>query len=168
MARVCVEAEKEDLLAIERRREAPPAEVEEAIARATMFTANNLNIKAIAAMTQSGKTVLLMSRLPTHVPIYAMSSVVETRRRVTLFRGVYPVKFKGARDPEKALNMAEDELLAARRGPDRRLHRAHDRRAVRQGGRHQHHEDRQSRRAPARLSGTARTCAEPCSRDSER
>jgi pyruvate kinase len=86
--------------------------VEEAIARATIFTANNLNIKAVAAMTQSGKTVLLMSRLPTNVPIYAMSSVVETRRRVTLFRGVYPVRFKGARDPEKALNMAEDELLA--------------------------------------------------------
>jgi pyruvate kinase len=63
-------------------------------------------------MTQSGKTVLLMSRLAVTVPIYAMSSVVETRRRVTLFRGVYPVKFKGARDPEKALNMAEDELLA--------------------------------------------------------
>jgi pyruvate kinase len=41
-----------------------------------------------------------------------MSSVVETRRRVTLFRGVYPMRFKGARDPEKALNMAEDELLA--------------------------------------------------------
>ncbi len=31
---------------------------------------------------------------------------------VTLFRGVYPVRFKGARDPEKALHMAEDELLA--------------------------------------------------------
>jgi len=45
------------------------------------------------------------------VPVYALSSVVETRRRVTLFRGVYPIKFKGARDPEKALNMAEDELL---------------------------------------------------------
>ena len=75
MARVCVEAEKEDMLAVERRREAPPPDVEEAIARATIFTANSLNIKAVAAMTQSGKTVLLMSRLPTHVPIYAMSSV---------------------------------------------------------------------------------------------
>src|SRR5688572_7227808 len=111
MARVCIEAEKEDPHATERRRETPPADVEESIARATVFTANNLNIKAIAAMTQSGKTVLLMSRYPTTVPIYAMSSVTETRRKVTLFRGVYPVKFKGARDPEKALNMAEDELL---------------------------------------------------------
>ncbi|HUP94411.1 MAG TPA: pyruvate kinase [Burkholderiales bacterium] len=111
MARVCVEAEKEDLVSLERRRETAPADVEEAIARATVFTANNLNIKAIAAMTQSGKTVLLMSRLPTMVPIYAMSSLPETRRKVTLFRGVYPVRFKGTRDSEKALNMAEDELL---------------------------------------------------------
>jgi pyruvate kinase len=111
MARVCVEAEKEDVLSVERRREEPPTDGEEAIARAAMFTANSLDIKAIAAMTQSGKTVLLMSRMATKVPIYAMSSVTETRRRVTLFRGVYPVKFKGARDPEKALHMAEDELL---------------------------------------------------------
>ena len=111
MARVCVEAEKEDTLGSERRRSGLPAEVEEAIARATVFTANGLNIKAVAAMTQSGKTVQLMSRMHTTVPIYAMSSVAETRRRVTLFRGVYPVKFKGARDPEKALHMAEDELL---------------------------------------------------------
>jgi hypothetical protein len=87
------------------------ADVEEAIARATVFTANNLNIKAVAAMTQSGKTVLLMSRSATTVPIYAMSSVAETRRKVTLFKGVYPVKFRGTRDPEKALQLAEDELL---------------------------------------------------------
>ncbi len=111
MARVCVEAEKEDTAARERERRAPPEEVEEAIARATVFTANNLDIKAVASLTQSGKTVLLMSRMHTAVPVYAMSSVIETRRRVTLFRGVYPVKFKGARNPEKALNMAEDELL---------------------------------------------------------
>jgi pyruvate kinase len=112
MARVCVEAEKEDTLSQERRHTKPPANVEEAIARATVFTSNNLDIKAVAAMTQSGKTVLLMSRMHTNVPIYAMSAVVETRRRVTLFRGVYPVRFRGARNPEKALHMAEDELLA--------------------------------------------------------
>jgi pyruvate kinase len=111
MARVCVEAEKEDPTASERVRRSPPSEVEEAIARATVFTANNLNIKAIAALTQSGKTPMLMSRLSTAVPIYALSSVVETRRRVTLFKGVFPVKFKGARNPEKALYLAEDELL---------------------------------------------------------
>ncbi len=109
MARVCLEAEKEDAFSVERRRDGPPESVEEAIARATIFTANSLNIKAVAALTQSGTTVLLMSRMNSSVPIYALSSVVETRRRVTLFRGVYPVKFKGARDPERALTMAEDQ-----------------------------------------------------------
>jgi len=112
MARVCIEAEKEDTFGAERRNASGPAEVEEAIARATVFTANNLDIKAIAAMTQSGKTVLLMSRMHSAVPIYAMSAVVETRRRVTLFRGVHPIKFKGVRDAERSLHMAEDELLA--------------------------------------------------------
>jgi pyruvate kinase len=111
MARVCLEAEKEDAFIAERRRGDAPANEEEAIARATIFTANGLNIKAVAALTQSGKTALLMSRMNSSVPIYALSSVVETRRRVTLFRGVYPVKFKGARNPERALHMAEDELL---------------------------------------------------------
>ena len=95
----------------ERRRADAPANVEEAIARATIFTANSLNIKAVAALTQSGKTVLLMSRMNSNVPVFALSSVVETRRRVTLFRGVYPIMFKGARNPERALHMAEDELL---------------------------------------------------------
>ncbi len=111
MARVCVEAEKEEPPANERMRRSPPREVEEAVARATVFTANNLHIKAIAALTQSGKTALLMSRLSTAVPIYALSSMVETRRRVSLFKGVYPIKFKGARNPERALHLAEDELL---------------------------------------------------------
>jgi len=111
MARVCVEAEKEDTLSQERRLTTPPTEVEDAIARATVFTANNLDIKAVASLTQSGKTVLLISRMHSNVPVYAMSSVIETRRRVTLFRGVYPVKFRGARDPERALYLAEDELL---------------------------------------------------------
>jgi pyruvate kinase len=111
MARVCLEAEKDETFITERRRTGPPASVEEAIARATIFTANTLNIKAVAALTQSGKTALLMSRMNSNVPIYALSAVVETRRRVTLFRGVYPLNFKGARNPERALYMAEDELL---------------------------------------------------------
>jgi len=112
MARVCVEAEKEySLIHQERRRTTSHAEVEEAVARATVFTTNNLDIKAVASLTQSGKTVLLISRMHTGVPIYAMSSVIETRRRVTLYYGVYPVDFKGERNREKALAQAEDELL---------------------------------------------------------
>ena len=111
MVRVCVEVEKEDSLLQENRGGPGQIDVENSIARATAFTAAGLPIKAIAALTQSGRTALLMSRMAISVPIYAMSSVIETRRRVTLFRGVHPVRFKGTRNPEKALLMAEDELI---------------------------------------------------------
>jgi pyruvate kinase len=132
MARVCVEAEKEDTLSQERRNAGAPAELEEAIARATVFTANNLSIKAVAAMTQSGKTALLMSRMHSNVPIYAMSSVIETRRRHAV-----PGQLR-ARATRWALNMAEDEPVA--RVAERRLHRSHHRRALRQAGGTKHDE----------------------------
>jgi pyruvate kinase len=114
MARVCLEAEKEYLVGSELRRlqGGLPDTIEEAIARATMFTAGGLKIHAIAALTQSGRTVLLMSRRSSNVPIFALSPQEDTRRKMTLFRGVYPVKFGGgSNDPEVILNHAENELL---------------------------------------------------------
>ncbi|MDP1559616.1 MAG: pyruvate kinase [Nitrosomonas sp.] len=116
MARVCLEAEKEYLVNNDRRvTNSHPETIEEAIARATMFTASGLKIRAIAALTQSGVTVLLMSRRSSKVPIFAISPIEDTRRKVTLFRGVYPIKFgEGLSDPEEILRLTEDELL--RRG----------------------------------------------------
>lgn len=113
MARVCLEAEKEYLVNHDKRMaNTSPATIEEAIARATMFTASGLQIRAIAALTQSGVTALLMSRRSSKVPIFALSTNAETRSKVTLFRGVYPVEFgEGLNDPEIILNLAEDELL---------------------------------------------------------
>jgi pyruvate kinase len=113
MARVCLEAEKEYLVSHDRRTiTLNQVTIEEAIARATMFTASGLQIRAIAALTQSGVTALLMSRRSSKVPIFALSPNEETRRRVTLFRGVYPVEFgEGLIDPEEILNLAEEELL---------------------------------------------------------
>ncbi len=113
MARVCLEAEKEQEFSREAHRNPQPVTgVEEAIARAAVFTAHNLGVKAIAALTQSGMTALLMSRMTASVPIYALSPVVETRRRVTLFRGVYPIRFAvTTRDSEQTLHLAENELL---------------------------------------------------------
>ena len=114
MARVCLEAEKEYLVSSELRRlqGGLPDTIEEAIARATMFTAGGLKLRAIAALTQSGRTVLLMSRRSSNVPIFALSPQEDTRRKMTLFRGVYPVKFGGgSNDPEVILNHAENELL---------------------------------------------------------
>jgi pyruvate kinase len=65
----------------------------EAIAAAVMYTANHLNVKAIAALTESGETALWMSRVRSDIPIYAFTRQEATRSRVTLYRGVYPVAY---------------------------------------------------------------------------
>jgi pyruvate kinase len=66
---------------------------DEAIAMAVMYTANHLNVKAIVALTESGSTPLWMSRIRADIPIYAVTRHEATRRRVMLYRGVYPVTF---------------------------------------------------------------------------
>ncbi|HTW37263.1 MAG TPA: pyruvate kinase [Steroidobacteraceae bacterium] len=64
---------------------------EEAIAMAVMYTANHMKVRAIVALTESGATPLWMSRIRSDIPIYAFTRHESTRRRVTLYRGVYPV-----------------------------------------------------------------------------
>jgi pyruvate kinase len=66
---------------------------DEAIAAAVMYTANHLHVKAIVALTESGSTSLWMSRVRSDIPIYAFTRHEATRRRVTLYRGVYPVTY---------------------------------------------------------------------------
>jgi pyruvate kinase len=66
---------------------------EEAIARAVMYTANHMKVRAIVALTESGATPLWMSRIRADIPVYAFTRFEATRRRVTLYRGVYPVIF---------------------------------------------------------------------------
>lgn len=66
---------------------------DQAIAMAVMYTANHLDVQAIVALTESGSTPLWMSRIRSDIPIYAFTRHEITRRRVTLYRGVYPVAF---------------------------------------------------------------------------
>ena len=66
---------------------------EEAIAMAVMYTANHMKVKAIVALTESGATPLWMSRIRSDIPIYAFTRHEATRRRVTIYRGVYPFIF---------------------------------------------------------------------------
>ncbi len=66
---------------------------EEAIAMAVMYTANHMKVRVIVALTESGATPLWMSRIRSDIPIYAFTRHESTQRRVTLYRGVYPVIF---------------------------------------------------------------------------
>jgi pyruvate kinase len=77
--------------------------VDEAIAMAVMYTANHLAVKAIIALTESGSTTLWMSRIRSDIPIYAFTPHEATNRRVTLYRGVYPVLFTIEHVQDKAL-----------------------------------------------------------------
>ncbi|WP_287684211.1 pyruvate kinase, partial [Acidithiobacillus sp.] len=86
--------------------------VDETIAAAAILATQRAPIAAIAAFTESGSTALWLSRAQPRVPIYALTPQVYTRRRVTLYRGVYPVNFPQSRhdDPAQVMRAAEDEL----------------------------------------------------------
>ncbi|MEL7186175.1 MAG: pyruvate kinase [Pseudomonadota bacterium] len=88
--------------------------VDEAIAMATMYTANHMSVKAIIALTESGSTTRWLSRIRSDIPIYAFTPHVQTSRRVAMYRGVYPVKFAVQPDRPGALNRAIYKTLLER------------------------------------------------------
>lgn len=105
MARICLSAEKSPRTQISRHRvEFQFNRVDEAIAMATMYTANHLQIRAIIALTESGSTPLLMSRIRSGIPIFGLSRHDATLGKMTLFRGVYPTYFNVVESESQNVN----------------------------------------------------------------
>ena len=103
MNRTCLASERRALKkSRNRRQEMVFNRMDEAIAMSAMYTANRLEVAAIAALTESGSTPLWMSRVNSAIPIYALSRIEKTLRRVTLYKGVYPAKLElmGRTHPE--------------------------------------------------------------------
>jgi pyruvate kinase len=101
MARVCLEAEKYPRERSKHRLHEDFGRIDETIAMSAMYAANHLDgVTAIGALTETGSTPLWMSRISSGMPIFALTSHEKTCRRVTLFRGVYPIYFneKGIHD----------------------------------------------------------------------
>jgi pyruvate kinase len=95
MSRICAHAEQQnEALTSDHRVNLMFGRVDEAIAMATMYTANHLDVAAIASLTESGATVLWMSRISSGIPIYALTRHHKTQRKVALYRGVYPVNIE--------------------------------------------------------------------------
>ncbi len=115
MAEVCTGAEKYQLPSSGTRHRLGEnfKYVDEAIAMAVMYTANHLHVSAIIALTESGSTAKWMSRIRSDIPIYAFTAHRSTRRRVTMYRGVYPVKFplEPAENSQKLYREIFDALL---------------------------------------------------------
>ncbi len=97
MHRTCIETEKQEVMPSSTTRDPryPPRSVDECIARQAMDASHAMPVKAIAAFTQSGNTVLYMSRHLSKVPIYALTPEETTAGRVTLFRNVIPKPISG-------------------------------------------------------------------------
>jgi pyruvate kinase len=95
MGRICEHAEQQRAAMVsDHRVDLVFGRVDEAIAMATMYTANHLKMDAIACLTESGSTVLWMSRISSGIPIFAVTPRLDTLSRVTLYRGVYPVRIE--------------------------------------------------------------------------
>jgi pyruvate kinase len=95
MSEVCIGAETYQV-ASSRPRDRGDDEftsINEAVSMAVMYTANHLHPQAIVALTESGSTALWMSRVRSDIPIFAFTRHEATRRRVQLYRGVYPVVY---------------------------------------------------------------------------
>ena len=112
MARTCVASELQPRSHISRHRvESRFRRIDEAIAMATMYTANHLDIKAIVALTESGITPLWMSRIRTAIPIYGLSRFYKSLGRMTLYRGVYPIKFDPTKYSREEINIKAIEVM---------------------------------------------------------
>lgn len=112
VARTCVASELQPRSHVSRHRvECRFKRIDEAIAMATMYTANHLDIKAIVALTESGITPLWMSRIRTAIPVYGLSRFDKTLGRMTLYRGVYPIKFDPTQYSRQEVNSKAIEVM---------------------------------------------------------
>lgn len=93
MASVCLGAEKMPSINVSRHRMDKEFEtIEESVAMSAMYAANHMKgVAAIVTLTSTGRTPLLMSRISSGLPIFALSRNQETLNLCALYRGVTPI-----------------------------------------------------------------------------
>ncbi|MBL4742872.1 MAG: pyruvate kinase [Idiomarina sp.] len=82
--------------------------ISEAAAMSAMYAATHLTgVKAIIALTESGFTAKLMSRITSHLPVFSLSRHPDSRNKCALYRGVYPVNFDSTSSKQPILDAVE-------------------------------------------------------------
>ncbi len=113
--RICLAAERHrSVLVSSHRMESQFESVEETIAMATMYTANHYNVVGILTLTESGTTAKWMSRISSGIPIYGVTRKENTERRMSLYRGVYPIAYDATELPRGDVNRAVVAELQSR------------------------------------------------------
>jgi pyruvate kinase len=112
MSNVCIGAEKHRSVNISKHRLDETFDCAgETIAMSAMYAANHLEgVKAIVALTESGNTSKLMSRITSGLPIYSLSRHAKTLTTTAIYRGVYPMAFETIAVDN---NLLADEILTA-------------------------------------------------------
>lgn len=114
MSRICLVAEHDaSIQSSGHRLECRFGRVDEAVAMASMYLANHLDVAAVVALTESGSTPLWMSRIKTVMPIYGLSRHQSTLGCMTLYRGVYPVFFDPMAYTRDEINVKAAAVLEA-------------------------------------------------------
>jgi pyruvate kinase len=92
MSRVCIEAEKmiDSKLKANFGKE-KFANIQQTISMAALFSAYHQDANAIIALTTSGSTAWWMSRIISHIPIYAVTDSVDAYHAMSILRGVFPI-----------------------------------------------------------------------------
>jgi len=86
--------------------------IDETIALSAMYAANHLvGVKALICLTATGATPLLMSRMSSSLPIFALAPSGDTLRRVALYRGVNPLAFDVSELSNDQINQQAVESL---------------------------------------------------------
>jgi pyruvate kinase len=112
MSDICFNAEQESQASKSKHRlNSKFSKVDEAIAMASMYTANHLGVRAIASLTETGSTALWMSRISSGIPIYALSRHESTNRKINLYRGVFPVYFPNIHTNHAEANQEAVDLM---------------------------------------------------------
>ncbi|CAL4043163.1 pyruvate kinase [Buchnera aphidicola] len=95
MSKICQGAEKVPSINVSRHRlNLKFTNITETISMSAMYAANHLEgVRAIIAMTESGRTALITSRITSGLPIFALSRHKNTLNLATLYRGVVPIYF---------------------------------------------------------------------------
>ncbi len=113
MSRICVEAEAsprytrgEEIHFLE-----SAARFASATAQACVDAADNLDLAAIVAFTESGSTARLISKYRPHADIYAYTPLEETYRQMALYAGVTPLRFTRVESTDEMINYAEQNLV---------------------------------------------------------
>ena len=85
---------------------------QETIAMSAIYAANHYrNVRGIACLTASGTTPLLMSRLSSGLPIFALADAARTLQRLSLCRGVIPLFFPAGENDRGEVETRAIEFL---------------------------------------------------------